>query len=253
MKQLIIALIALSTSCHVFAQNTSGKVTYKETVNLRNAMKDIKLEGEAAQFAEMLPKEQAFTKELYFTEAASLYRATEKKAGTQDYNQGGATIKINMDVPQDIVYRDLKEKKVIQQKDFMSRKFLVTSDASKAEWKMTGKQKSILGFPCQEATMMGDDSQKVVAWFTPAIPVSAGPGEAGGLPGLILTLEIGEVYTIQATAVDFKEFDKKLVAKPTEGKKMTGKQFEAIMEEKRKEMQEQFGGKGNVTIKVQSR
>jgi GLPGLI family protein len=253
MKQLTLALITFCSFNCAFAQHTTGKVVYNETVKLTLALEDLKIEG-AEQFADMIPKEQSFKKELYFTDAASLYRAVAKDPKEENYQQGnGRQIKINMDVPQDVVYRDLKEKKLIQQKDFMSRKFLVTSDQEKFDWKMTGKQKLILGYPCQEATTMGDDSQKIVAWFTPAIPVSTGPSETGGLPGLILSLAIGKIYSIEAASVDFNEFDKKILAKPTQGKKMTRKQFEAIMTEKRKEMQEQFGGSGNVIIKVQNK
>lgn len=253
MKQITLTLIAFCTFNSASAQHTSGKVMYNETVKISLALEDLKIEG-AEQFADMIPKEQSFKKELYFTEAASLYRAVAKDPEEENYKQGGGRqIKINMDVPQDVVYRDLKEKKLVQQKDFMSRKFLVSSEFEKTDWKMTGKQKSILGYPCQEATTMGDDSQKIVAWFTPAIPVSTGPSEVGGLPGLVLSVQVGKVYTIDAVSVDFKEFDKKILAKPTEGKKMTGKQFDAIMAEKRKEMQEQFGGNGNVIIKVQNR
>lgn len=253
MKQITLTLIAFCTLSSAYAQHISGKVVYNETVKIALALEDIKMDGAASQFADMIPKEQSFKKELYFTDAASLYRASEKKPEEQNYKQGGAQIKINMDVPQDVVYRDIKEKKLVQQKDFMSRKFLVTSDFEKTDWKMTGRQKSILGYPCQEATTMGDDSQKIVAWFTPAIPVSTGPSEIGGLPGLVLSVQIGKVYTIEAASVDFNEFDKKILAKPMEGKKLTGKQFDAIMAEKRKEMQEQFGGNGNVIIKVQNR
>ncbi len=253
MKRIAIALIALFSVARCYGQHTSGKVVYKETVKISLALEGTDLGEQASQFADMLPKEQSFTKELYFTDAASIYRAVEKKPDEEKYSQGGATIKINMDVPQDVIYRDLKNKKLVQQKEFMSRKFLITSDLEQKGWKMTGKQKMILGFPCQEATVMGDDSQKVTAWFTPAIPVSTGPGELATLPGLVLSVQIGKVYSIEAASVDFGDFDKKVLAKPTEGKKMTGKQFEVIMAEKRKELQEQFGGSGNVIIKVQNR
>jgi GLPGLI family protein len=141
---------------------------------------------------------------------------------------------------------------VVQQKDFMGRKFLVTSEISKSDWKMTGQQKTILGYPCQQATIM-KDSEQVVAWFTPAIPVSTGPDEAGGLPGLILSLSIGKVYAIDAVSVELTEFDKKILTKPTEGKKMNKEQFEAIVKEKRKEIEGEGGGKGNVIIRVQNR
>ena len=170
MRKIAIAAFALVTAGSAQAQVTSGKVTYKETIKL-----DIALEGDMAQFAAMLPKEQVFNKTLYFSPDASLYefdKAPEKQE--LDHTEGNATIKIKMDRPDEKTYLDIKAKKKIEQKEFMTRKFLVTSDVGKSEWKMTGKQKTILGYPSQEARMMRDTTE-VTVWFTPAIPVSTGP------------------------------------------------------------------------------
>jgi GLPGLI family protein len=251
MKKYITTAIAFCITAASFAQQTTGKAVYMETVKFGAALQDIKIEGDAAKFADLLPKEQSFSRELYFTSAASLYKPMQKDASDNTYKEGGATIRINMDVPEEKIYRGMEEKKLVQQKEFMGRKFLVTSEIKKADWKMTGKQKTVLGYPCQQATTM-HDSEQVVAWFTPAIPVSTGPSEAGGLPGLILAMEVGKIYTVEAVSVELKEFDKKLLAKPTEGKKMTEAQFEAMMKEKRKEMEGEGGGNGNVIIRVQN-
>lgn len=250
MKKLIIATIALCSSAFAHAQTNSGTVSYKETIKL-----DLALEGDMAQFAEMLPKEHSFKKVMYFNPEASLYivdkKATDNKAKTEG-NSIAAMISAN--VPEEKYYRDLKGNTSVVQRDFMSRKFLVTSDGkNKPTWKMTGKQKKVLDYPCQQA-IMERDSQQIVAWFTPAIPVATGPGELAGLPGLILEATIGKVYVIEATSVTPGAIDKKLLVKPTEGKKMTNEQFEAMMREKTAEMQEQFGGggNGNVIIRVQN-
>ncbi|RYD57837.1 MAG: GLPGLI family protein [Sphingobacteriales bacterium] len=251
MKKLIIATIVLCSAFAAKAQVTSGTVSYKETIKL-----DIALEGEMAQFAEMLPKEHSFKKIMYFSPEASLYvvdkKATEDKVKTEG---NGIAAMISANVPEEKYYRDLKNNTSTTQRDFMSRKFLVTSDAkSKQSWKMTGKQKQILGYPCQQAIMQ-KDSQQIVAWFTPAIPVATGPGELSGLPGLILEATIDKMYIIEAVAVTPGAVDKKLFVKPTEGKKMTNEQFEAMMKEKTKEMEAQFGGggNGNVIIRVNER
>jgi len=113
-------------------------------------------------------------------------------------------------------------------------------------------QKIILNYPCQEAVLK-DTSRKIVAWFTSAIPVSTGPNGYANLPGIILAADIdsGKV-AIAATNVELKDFDAKIMIKPTEGKKVTKEQFEKIKEEKRKEMQQEFGGNGNVIIKVRN-
>ncbi len=250
MKKIIAAL---TTTCLLsfgaMAQATSGAIAYKETIKL-----DIQLEGEMAAFAAMLPKEQSFDKVLYFSPEASVYKLAPKKEEKPAAPGGIRKITIGGNGSDEVVYRDVKAGKTVAQRDFMTRKFLVSGDNKKTNWKMTGKQKTILGYTCQEATSVSD-TDKVTAWFTPAIPVSAGPADFSGLPGMILEASIGEMYTIVATEVKPGEADKKQLSKPTEGKKMSREEFEAMVVEKTKEMQEETGmgagGNKNVIIKIQ--
>lgn len=245
MKNTIITIAATCLSLVSFAQNNSGTITYKETIKL-----DIPLEGDMAQFAAMLPKEQSFNKILHYTPEASLF-VSDKKADEAAAKPGDNSIAamITANMPEEKAYHDIKTNTTLTQRDFMSRKFLITS-TDKNPWKMTGKQKKVLDFPCQQATMV-QDSQEVVAWFTPAIPVATGPRGINGLPGMILEVSVGNLFTIQATKVTPGAVDKKLLVKPTEGKKMTEEQFEAVVKEKTKEMQEQYGGSGNgIQIRV---
>lgn len=249
MKKTVITLAAALVSITSIGQNISGSINYKETVKL-----DIQLEGDMAQFAAMLPKEQSFDKVLYFSPEASIYKTAPKKDEAPHAPGQIRRIVVNDNGSDAIVYRDLKENKVVSQKEFMTRKFLVSGDARKTNWKMTGKQKDILGFACQQATTEVD-SDKVEVWFTPAIPVASGPQEFGGLPGMVLEASVGKSYTIVATEVKPGEAEKKELVKPTEGKKMSRAQFEEMVEEKTKEMQEEMGGAAggnrNVIIKVQ--
>jgi len=228
-----------------FAQeNTSGKVVYEEVVKL-----DIKLEGDASQFAHMLPKERKSNKVLYFHENTSLY---ENKASDEDesmsMNSGHANVMIKMAEPENKVFTDLGNKKQLEQREFMTRTFLIEGENTYT-WKMTGKQKMILDFPCQEA-MVEKDSISYSVWFTPAIPVSAGPAEYNGLPGLILAVESSdEKRSITATSVDFIEPDQDLLKKPKKGKKVTRDEFEKIVEEKMKEMGAEHGqGEGQMMM-----
>jgi GLPGLI family protein len=250
MKKIILTLSAVAVVCFATAQ-TTGKIAYDEKVKLQ-----IKLEGNGSEdMMNSLPKERTLQKELYFTRDASFYQIDKTRKKSQDIDQAseeGAHVMIKMNEPDDKVYCDLKNNKKIEQRDFMSRMFLIESDLKKMEWKLTGNQKMILDYPCQEAVLK-DTAKKVVAWFTSAIPVSTGPNGYANLPGLILSADIdsGKVV-ITATTIDLKDFDTKIMVKPSEGKKVTKEQFEKIREEKRKEMQEENGGNGNVIIKVRN-
>jgi len=250
MQKIFITLMAVATA-GIAAAQTTGKITYDEKVKL-----EIKIEGNGEDdMLSSLPKERTLQKELYFTPDASLYQSDKTKQKSQNIDQAteeGGHVMIKMNEPDDKVYCDLKNNKKIEQRDFMSRMFLIESDLKKMEWKITGNQKMILNYPCQEAVLK-DTGKKVTAWFTSAIPVSTGPNGYANLPGLILAADVdsGRV-TITASNAGLKDFDSKIMVKPTEGKKVTKEQFEKIKEEKRKEMQEEFGGNGNVIIKIRN-
>ena len=109
MRKIAIVVFSLFSALNVQAQTTSGKVTYKETIKL-----DINFEGDMAQFAAMLPKEQVFNKTLYFTPEASLYQFDKAPENQEvDHTEGNATIKIKMDRPDEKIYMDIKAKKKI--------------------------------------------------------------------------------------------------------------------------------------------
>jgi len=105
-----------------------------------------------------------------------------------------------------------------------------------------------LDYPCQEAELDGAE-EKTLAWFTPMIPVSAGPGEYGGLPGMILAVDINDGQnTITATSVELTSLDKDLMKKPKKGKKVTREKFDQIVKEKMEEMGAEQGEGGSQFI-----
>ena len=82
----------------------------------------------------------------------------------------------------------------------------------------------------------GDDT--ITAWFTPEIPVSVGPGEFYGLPGLILIIELNGETAFMATSVDITPPAEELLSKPDEGNQVTQEEMDQIIEEKIKEYRE---------------
>lgn len=245
MNRIIISVLV----CLIFAipalaqENTSGKVIYEQVVKM-----EIKLEGDASQFAHMLPKERKSNKILFFNPEVSLYENFEKPEDeTVKMSSGNANVMIKMAEPEHIVFTDLVNKKQMEQREFMTRNFLIEDDINQ-QWKITGKQKVILDFPCQEA-IIEKDSITYSAWFTPAIPVSAGPGNYSGLPGLILAVESEDGSRItHAITVDFEQLEKKQFKKPGKGKKVSREEFEQIVEEKMKEMGAEKGSHGGTMM-----
>jgi GLPGLI family protein len=240
MKTHFNILLSSIVSLASFSQN-HGTVSYSEKIQL-----ELRPDDPAVSMLDSLPKEQTTGMVLFFTDSASLYQPDKNSKGSGDIDkeENGSHLVIKMDRPQNQIYRDLKNKILIQQREFMGRKFLIESDGGKSDWKLTGNQKTILGYACQEATRQ-DKDRKIRVWFTPSIPVPTGPGTAANLPGLILEEEInGGKIIVTATKIDQKPVDKSMLPKPKDGKKMTQEAFEKMVDAKMKEMN-QDGGGGN--------
>ncbi|MEO8146853.1 MAG: GLPGLI family protein [Bacteroidia bacterium] len=248
MKKLILSITALATISIAVAQKNSGRVNYEEKVKL-----NIQLDSNAMDMPD-LPKEKTISTELLFTADASLYQLNKAKQKDEsiDHEEDGNRVVIKMDIPDNKVYYDIKNKKRIEQKDFMSRKFLIETTMDKSQWKLTGNQKTILNYPCQEATMT-DNGKKIIAWFTSAIEAFSGPSVYIGLPGFVMAVDVNDgERTITATSVELQPIDQKLLVQPKEGKKVTQTEYDKIVEEKRKEMQKEYGGNGNMIIKIKN-
>ncbi len=89
----------------------------------------------------------------------------------------------------------------------------------------------------QEATAVHNGAE-IEAWFTPQIPVQAGPADFGGLPGLILVLSVdGGHLLYSATEVNLEGLGDVEIAPPTEGDMVTREEYEALVAEKIEEIQ----------------
>jgi GLPGLI family protein len=220
----------------------SGKVVYEDKAKL-----EIHLEGVAAELANSLPKERKSTKSLLFNENASLYSNEKQTEADADQmaHSGGSMVMVRMQEPDNILFTDFADKKQVEQREFMTRIFLIEKDLGVPDWKLTGNTKEILGYPCQEAVREPNDSTKIVAWFTPSVPVSTGPGEYLNLPGLVLEVDLDNGdHTITAQSVEPMEVSDKMMVKPKKGKKVTEEEFKQIVDEKMKEMGAQGNGSG---------
>lgn len=252
MKKNMLFILGLLLSGSLLAQesNKEGRVVYQEVTKI-----EIKLEGDAAQFANSLPKERKASKELVFNAESSIYRNNKDAESAEDVamEQGGAMVQIKMMEPDNQLFADLNKKKTIEQREFMTRSFLIEGELEASGWKLTGEQKMVLDYPCQQATQTNEEGQTTIAWFTPSIPVSTGPGKYLGLPGLVLEIESNNGdHHILAQKIELTAVSKDQLVKPKGGKKVSQKEFDQIVEEKMKEMgAEAGGGHGTFIMKIE--
>ena len=238
-KTFYLALMPLIFSGITLQSQTSGTVVYEQSIKI-----EINLEGQYAQFADMIPRERKSKKELIFNEKASLYQNLPEVSNSDVINESGARGNFMMRMPtmNDIMYIDLENNKRVEQKEFFDRNFLIEYDDDDTKWKITGNRKEILGYECMEAESVKND-EKITVWFTPLIPISAGPSNFAGLPGLVLAVETNSgKNVITAISVDLKPIPEKDIKKPNKGRKVTSEEYKKIVEEKMEEMGVQPGG-----------
>lgn len=248
---LLLTLLPLLSQ----AQHTEGKILYEEKMNMHI---DLKSDGENDEMMEqlkaMMPEHRISKKMLTFVESASLYTNFDDGEVPEEMTlEGeGMQFKMKFEEPEDILYKNLDERTMVRQQEFFTRKFLIKDKSDEKKWKLTGESKEILGYMCQQATS-GDTTDKVIAWFTPEIPVSGGPASYGQLPGMILEVEANEgKMLITASSITLEAVDKKIIAEPKKGKVVTKEEFKKLQEEKMKEMEMEMGGSGGARIIIQN-
>lgn len=103
----------------------------------------------------------------------------------------------------------------------------------------------------KDSTGIGEDSMEVetpktievTAWYTPQIPVSQGPANYWGLPGLILEVSADRT-SVLCTKIVMNPGEKEEIEAPTKGKEVTTKEYTEIVKKKMEEMREMYRGRG---------
>lgn len=131
--------------------------------------------------------------------------------------------------------------------DFMSMRRRNREDDNKKEDEKKEGEASTDSTKTDSATTIEDfEVPKVVevtAWYTPQIPVSTGPGEYHGLPGLILEVTAGRTIML-CTKITMNPQDRAEIVRPEKGKVVNRKEYNDIVKNKMQEMRDMYGGRG---------
>jgi GLPGLI family protein len=248
------------------AQDFKGKAIYQSQTKFDIELDSTQMDKERMDLFKQMMKNQMEKKyELTFNKTQSIYKDEEKleQPGRGGFRFGGFS--------QGILYKNIKEQRYSRQLESFSKEFLIKDSLPKYDWKMEGDSKMIGEHLCFKATTTkevtnikfgpprppkeGDEKKSesenkapeepktinITAWYTPEIPINNGPSDYYGLPGLIL--EVNEEKTnYLCTEIVMNAKDGAEITEPDKGKVVTQKEFEKIIEEKIKEMQEMYGG-----------
>ena len=243
MKSLFTILLIV-ISILSFAQDQEGVITYESIIKIDVSRFPPEMKG-------MIPPERKSKNQLIFNEKEAIYKVVNED---EDINQevtagDGNRIRFRMrGAPDNEFYTNREEGSSVDKTEFFGRTFLIEGGED-IEWKVTSEMKEIAGYQCMKATYMRD-TIPVAAWFAPQIPISLGPSEYAGLPGMVLAVDINDGQrTIKVTDVALRSLqDGEAIVAPTKGKKVTREQFRKIRDEKMAEMQEMNGGQSGTVI-----
>ena len=203
-----------------------------------------------------LPQTRTTKFELLFANNQSVYQKATDESDDMDNNEGGVHFRVMMPGSDDIIYKNFSKGEVVAQRELGPKTFLISDSIPKTAWKISDETKTIAGYACKKATSERmqksirientngqmtsqefTDTLHITAWYSDQIPVSAGPDMYGGLPGVILLLDINNGRTVfTATNVSAK-VDASDVSEPKSGKKVSQKQFEDERQKMFDEMQ----------------
>jgi GLPGLI family protein len=216
---------------------------------------------------------------LTFDKTTSWY-SEEEKMDAVSSNQGFGRMMMSS-FSSGNLFKNTKEKVFLQEREFFGKEFLIKDSLTNYKWEMSAETKQIGNYLCfkasakkitsptdfrsyrrtdsdKEKATQSKDSIKskssnltagwdipketfITAWYTMDIPISQGPENYWGLPGLILEVNDGTT-TILCSKIVINPKDRKEIKQPKKGTPITQKEFEKIAQEKIEEMREMGGG-----------
>jgi GLPGLI family protein len=269
MKSFILKSIALS--CIIFmsfkspVQDFQGKAFYFSKSSMELGAWGARMsEAEKKQTQERLKNRLEKTYILSFNQEESIFKEEVKVDAIS-----GATDSWGNNFSRGDQYKNVKEDALVQTQEFYGKRFLVKDKLPAITWKMGKETKKIGQYLCfkasasvptdelawydfswgdlREAAKANDSVQvpeikmtAVEAWYTLQIPVSNGPAEYWGLPGLILEVSSGNT-TILCSKIILNPKEKLTIVAPDKGKEITKNDYQTTIQEKMLEMRNNRG------------
>lgn len=257
--QLLLALL-VGLSITAMAQMKEGKISYERKVNMHRSLPD-------PQMKSMIPEFRTDKFELLFNESASLYRSVVDDEAPDPFANaggGGGGMRMSFRMPTTTTYTDIAKQTQYEERAFFEKEFLIVDSLKQYKWKLSEETKTIAKQLCKKATTMitapqqmrvrisrgGENNTdsasnapkppketELVVWYAENIPVSIGPDNYSGLPGVIMEMDVDNGAQVTTAVEVSAKYPKKELIQPTKGDKMTRAQFQEQMQKLMQEMQ----------------
>ena len=190
---------------------------------------------------------------LNFNKTESIYQQEQKLKET---GSRGSTFASELEGE---LYKNSQTKKYLKAEEFANKNYIITDVLKNCNWDLTQETKKIGGYTCYKAisitkvtkkelqeyevekakqsknktsffNLEKPKDNKITVWYNPEIPVSHGPNQYWGLPGLIMEVNENNII-ILCSKVVLNPKDKKSIKAPKNGKVISQNAYD-LMEEK---------------------
>jgi len=262
------------------AQEFQGKAYYfsKTSVDMDSWGGRKMTEDQKKQIADRMRSMFEKTYILTFDREASTYKeeeVLEAPGGKGGFGRWGNSFSAGLQ------YKNIKSQQFLQDQEFFGKQFLISDSLSKLDWKLGTETKQIGQYLCMKATTtktvdefdwrsmrrkskLNKDTEvkkdstvtsitedievpkqiEVTAWYAPQIPVSQGPGDFWGLPGLILEVNTDKT-TVLCSKIIMNPKEKVDIEAPKKGAIVTRSEYNETVKKKMEEMRSMYGGRKN--------
>jgi GLPGLI family protein len=274
MKSIVFKIIILSflllTSFTPNVQEFQGQAFYVSKSKLELGSWGSRMsEAQKKEVEVRLKSRLEKTYVLNFNKESSIFNEEDKLDA-----MSGATDSWGKNFAQGEQYKNVKDNAIVQSQEFYGKQFLVKDKLQTFAWKMETESKQIGQYLCFKATAsvptseltwydfswsnLRDDAAaktdatgtettelvikmtEVEAWYTTQIPVSHGPSEYWGLPGLILEVSAGNTVMLCSKIV-MNPQGKLKIESPDKGKEITKTEYQETIQTKMLEMRNNRG------------
>jgi GLPGLI family protein len=245
-----------------FAQGFTGRAYYKSSSNFSIKMDSTRMAPEQmAQIQASLKKQMEQNYILSFNQTESTWKKEESLGGgPATASAGGAVFMVATSGEGSTLYKNIADQSFLEEQDMMGKAYLVKDMLEPVEWVLSEETKKVGNYTVQKAsyTRIVDskrfstgmtemenvkDTLQVTVWFTPEIPVSHGPENFFGLPGLILEVQ-NQGRTLICEKIELNpSADPVVIERPSKGKEITQAEFRTVQEEGMKQMMNRYQGK----------
>ena len=235
MKTLIILLLSIMAQ---ISMGQSLTVIYEESANIENQLKGITDPEIRKRVSDHLSSTKSFI--LSYQDGISSYApiASAQQNSNLPLQEGAASQKLEIGNNNGSLYKNHHTKEYLYETDLLGKKFIISDTLQNFNWRLDEEEKIIGNFTAKKATA-AIQGEHITAYYAPALAIADGPKDYYGLPGLIVAL-----FTDKRNyqAIEVRQNNKTVdIRKPTAGEVISKARYEALLEQKIKEIKQGVG------------